>query len=97
MKFALLMVALVHCSFSERKARAVLLKNPDTTTESRPVWGAVDFTQSNSQSVLKIDIQLTDASGLTDGKHGFHIHELGENLFCSYFDMSDRFQCVIKR
>ncbi|KAK9767636.1 hypothetical protein K7432_002402 [Basidiobolus ranarum] len=40
------------------------------------VQGTVYFTQENENSPVKVEATLT---GLAPGKHGFHIHEFGDN------------------
>ncbi|CAG8765355.1 9123_t:CDS:2, partial [Acaulospora morrowiae] len=40
------------------------------------VEGVVTFTQEEGSKVVNVHIQI---EGLTKGKHGFHIHEFGDN------------------
>jgi Cu-Zn family superoxide dismutase len=51
------------------KAIAVLAENPDKVT------GTINFIQKGKNLEIKYDIK-----GLTDGDHGFHIHEYGNLL-----------------
>lgn len=48
-----------------------------------PVTGTVTFTQESENGPTTIEAKI---SGLTAGKHGFHVHEFGDNTngkFCS--------------
>lgn len=54
---------------SNLEAIAVLAENPDKVT------GNIQFTQNGENLEIKYDI-----SGLSDGEHGFHIHEYGNLL-----------------
>jgi Cu-Zn family superoxide dismutase len=63
-----------------RQAVAVLVENKNSVT------GTVSFSESSNK--LKIDYEI---HGLTDGKHGFHIHEYGDltdgcKSACSHFN-----------
>lgn len=40
------------------------------------VTGTVTFTQESENAPTTVEASL---SGLTEGKHGFHIHEFGDN------------------
>lgn len=51
-------------------ARAVAVLNP---TENSQVRGLVTFTKVGSE--IRV---VADVTGLTPGKHGFHIHEFGD-------------------
>lgn len=51
-------------------ARAVAVLNP---TENSQVRGLVTFTRVGSE--IRV---VADVTGLTPGKHGFHIHEFGD-------------------
>ncbi|KAI9305929.1 copper/zinc superoxide dismutase [Cunninghamella echinulata] len=51
------------------KAVAVLRGNSNVT-------GTVTFTQESENAPTTIEASL---SGLTEGKHGFHVHEFGDN------------------
>ena len=44
-----------------------------TPTEGNNVKGIVTFTQSDAGILIVADVE-----GLSEGKHGFHIHELGD-------------------
>lgn len=44
-----------------------------TPTEGNNVSGIVTFTQTDEGILIEADIE-----GLTEGKHGFHVHELGD-------------------
>ena len=50
--------------------RAVCVLHP---TAGNDVNGTVSFTQSDTGVVI-----VADLSGLTEGKHGFHVHEYGD-------------------
>ena len=79
--FALMMLALISCGQEKKtgekasilKAVAVLHPTQGNSTE-----GMVTFTRT--ENGIKV---IADVSGLTPGKHGFHIHEYGN---CSKAD-----------
>lgn len=50
--------------------KAICILHP---TEGNQVIGTVNFTKIDSGIVVEADLQ-----GLTEGKHGFHIHEYGD-------------------
>lgn len=41
-----------------------------------PVTGTVTFTQESENAPTTVEATVT---GLTEGKHGFHVHEFGDN------------------
>ena len=41
-----------------------------------PVTGTVTFTQESENGPTTVEATV---SGLTEGKHGFHVHEFGDN------------------
>ena len=48
-------------------------------TQGNNVSGTVTFTQTDKGVVVVADIQ-----GLSQGKHGFHIHEFGDCTLCRW-------------
>ena len=59
-------------------AKAVVLKNDIYTAQSvsDPVLGVVTFEQEEGRGQKMVKVTGT-LKGLTPGKHGFHIHDLG--------------------
>jgi Cu-Zn family superoxide dismutase len=57
-------------AFAQEPTKAIALLHP---TQGNKVQGMVTFTKSGDE--MKI---VADVSGLTPGKHGFHIHEWGD-------------------
>lgn len=54
----------------DKISKAVCVLHP---TEGNSVKGTVWFTEENGKISVKADVE-----GLTEGKHGFHIHEYGD-------------------
>ena len=54
------------------------------------IKGVIEFTEHNKEVIMKINI-----SGLSPGKHGFHIHEAGDltdhcSGACSHFNPTNK-------
>ncbi|MGI8431131.1 MAG: superoxide dismutase family protein [Chthoniobacterales bacterium] len=62
--------ALAPAASAEEPAKAIAVLHP---TKGSSVEGTVTFTKSGDE--VKI---VADVTGLTPGKHGFHIHEFGD-------------------
>src|SRR5947199_8791544 len=80
MKFLLGLIALglgVCVANAQERTKAIAVLHP---TAGNNVTGSVTFTQSGE--AVKV---VADITGLTPGKHGFHIHEFGD---CSSSDGS---------
>src|SRR5947207_3940938 len=80
MKFLLGLIALglgVCVATAQERTMAIAVLHP---TAGNNVTGSVTFTQSGE--TVKV---VADVTGLTPGKHGFHIHEFGD---CSSGDGS---------
>src|SRR5437764_15350445 len=80
MKFLLGLIALglgVCVANAQERTKAIAVLHP---TAGNNVTGSVTFTQSGE--TVKV---VADVTGLTPGKHGFHIHEFGD---CSSGDGS---------
>ena len=78
-----LLIVLVFCTFSaadKRSAIALLYTELDTkdAVANNKMVGYAEFSQENSDSDLEITIVLFQNGDLTNGKHGFHIHNYGK-------------------
>jgi Cu-Zn family superoxide dismutase len=65
--------AIVFCTaaaFAQEPSKAIAVLHP---TQGNHVEGTITFTKSGDE--IKI---VADVTGLTPGKHGFHIHEFGD-------------------
>ncbi len=63
-------IALTSSAFAQEPTKAIAVLHP---TEGSKVEGTVTFTKTGEG--VKI---VADFTGLTPGKHGFHIHEFGD-------------------
>ena len=60
----------VTCVFADEPTKAIAVLHP---TKGSNVEGTVSFTKAGDE--IKV---VADLTGLTPGKHGFHIHEFGD-------------------
>lgn len=67
---AALLLLLTSAAFADEPTKAIAVLHP---TKGNNVEGTVTFTKSGDE--VKI---VADITGLTPGKHGFHIHEFGD-------------------
>lgn len=58
------------CAFADEPAKAIAVLHP---TKGSNVEGTVTFTKAGNETKV-----VADLTGLTPGKHGFHIHEFGD-------------------
>ena len=60
----------VTCAFADEPTKAIAVLHP---TKGSNVEGTVTFTKAGDE--IKV---VADLTGLTPGKHGFHVHEFGD-------------------